>query len=372
MDNKKVTILHIVAELNSGGVESMLYNYYTNINRDKIQFNFIVFGDEIGYFEQKFVELGSQIYHIPHKEQGLIKCIKCIYKMMKQNNNKNTIIHSHRGEKSGIFLAIAWIAKYKVRVAHAHHYKNKLSKIEFIKYKILSNITKIFATDYFACGSDAGRWLYGKAIEKNNMKVINNAIDINKYTFNENIRKNKRIELGLSDKYIIGNIARFTNQKNHDFLIDIFYDIYKKDNDAVLLLIGNGENELKIKSKVKKLGLEDRVMFLGVRNDITELLQAMDILVLPSRFEGLPVVLVEAQASGLPCLVSENITREIQITDEINYLYLDDSIDNWSNNILKYKENPIKRVDNRIKDDKYNVGKSAKFLELEYKNLIKK
>lgn len=368
----KKKILHVVYQLDSGGIESMLYNYYNNMDRDNIQFDFIVFGEKIGYLEKEFIKLGSKIYHVQHKKHGLIKCIRQVYKIIKENNNENTIIHVHRGLDSGIFLAIAWMHKYKVRIAHSHNYQDEMIGKEYIRYKILSKFTKLFATNYFACGIDAGKWLYGKkAYDNKKIEIIYNAIDTRKYKFNNELRHKKRRELGLENKFVIGNVARFTNQKNHEFLIDIFYEICKNDEDSVLILIGNGENEKKIQLKTEILGIKERVIFLGVRKDVNELLQAMDLFILPSKYEGLPVVLVEAQMSELPCIVSKNITKEVKIIDRISYLSLQDNIDDWCKEILKYKQYMSdNRLNNNIQDYKYDIQRAAKLLELKYINLL--
>lgn len=180
---------------------------------------------------------------------------------------------------------------------------------------------------------EAGKWMFGK----HNFQIMNNAIDAKKFIYNEEVRKRKRAELGVEDKFVIGHVGRFNLQKNHEFLVKCFADFAKTNEDAILVLIGNGELQEKIKAMAKEYGIETKVKFLGLREDIPQLLQAMDLFLFPSLFEGLPVTLVEAQAAGLPCVISDMITDEIMITDQISKVSLSGNTSLWNQEIVKYR-----------------------------------
>ena len=370
---KKIKILQVVAELGSGGVESMLYNYYVNMDLSVVEFDFIVFGNEVGLFEEKFGVLGSQIYHIPARKDGLINNLKLLFEILKNNQIKYDIIHVHRDTIAGIVLIISKLAGYKIRISHAHNAIPNMTKKQKNLKKINSIFINKFATDYFACGNKAGKWLYGKKVHfKGKIKVINNAIDVKKYLYNDLLRDEVRKSLGIENKFVLGNIGRFSAQKNQDFLIDIFYNLHKFDNESVLLLVGDGNNIDIIKEKVNSVNLQDSVYFLGVRNDIPNLMQAMDVFVLPSIFEGLPVVMVEAQAASLPCIVSTNITTEVKVLDCVEYVKIGEDTSEWIKTINKYRN--FKRIDvyDKLKNGNFNIIDEAIRLQSYYEKLVNK
>jgi glycosyltransferase involved in cell wall biosynthesis len=194
-----------------------------------------------------------------------------------------------------------------------------------------------YTADYLiACSKSSGEWLFGSACKKDNFFIFNNAIDAKTFIFDEDIRTDKRKEFQIEDKFIIGHIGRFTIPKNHEFLIDIFKAVYDRNNNAILMLIGDGELRSLIEKKVNNLGLTNNVIFTGLRSDISELLQVMDVFVFPSLYEGLPVTLVEAQAAGLPCVISDRITGDVKITNLVEYISLDDNIDYWAEKIMAF------------------------------------
>jgi len=197
---------------------------------------------------------------------------------------------------------------------------------------------------------------------------MNNAIDAKKFIYNEEVRKQKRAELGVEDKFVIGHVGRFNLQKNHEFLVKRFADFAKTNEDAVLVLIGNGELQEKIKEMAKEYGIETKVNFLGLREDIPQLLQAMDLFLFPSLFEGLPVTLVEAQAAGLPCVISDTITDEIMITDQISKVSLSGNTSLWNQEIAKYRYSKRKNTIEDIIEHGFDIEKNARWLEEFYTN----
>lgn len=343
-----------------GGVETFLMNYYRNIDRNKVQFDFISIYDKL-CFENEIKSLGGRVYRICSEKVNPIKYCKQLEKIIRENNYK--IVHINMLSAANILpVIVAKRQKIKRIIIHSHNSNTPSGLLR----KLLNTLNKPFlhlGTDFFACSKLAGEWLFGKNfLKKHELKIINNAVDIDKYKFNAKTRENIRNELECREKFVIGHVGRFCYQKNHDFLINVFYEVQKEDKDMILLLIGEGELKEEIQEKVKKLNIQDNVIFLGTTNKVQNYLQAMDLFVLPSRFEGLPVVGIEAQASGTKCLFSNNITKETKIVD--NTEFLDLNVQEWKNAILNCK-NVSKEYENVI-DDKYNIRVASKELEKIY------
>ena len=237
---------------------------------------------------------------------------------------------------------LVYAKKYgiKKRIIHAHNSGNETSKLRGIFHYLNKTRLSQYATDYWSCSMVASEYFYNEnIINSPKHHIINNAIQTKDYAFDEAVRNEIRKEYKLEDKYVIGHVGRFQYQKNHEFLVDIFNEYLKLDNNAVLMLIGQGEGEEVIRQKVADLGITENVMFMGVRSDVNKLLQAMDIFVLPSHFEGLPLVLVEAQSAGLPCYVSKDvITKESDVTGNIEFISLDDGDKKWAQIIYDNKK----------------------------------
>lgn len=284
--DEKIIIAHIMGKWNGGGVESVVMNYYRNIDRNKIQFHFLCDEDSTDIPYEEIEKLGGKVIVIP-PYQKLFKYQKELYRIFKENNYK--IVHSHINALSVFPLRIAKKAKIPVRIAHSHSTSNKKEWKKNILKMILRPLSKLYANNYFACTEYAGKWLFGKkVVERKELNVINNAIDLKKFKFNENTREDLRKELGIKEEtLIIGHVGRFMKQKNHEFLIDVFEEAIKQDNNMYLILVGQGPLEDKIKEMAKEKGIEDKILFLGQRNDVNKLYQAMDIFVLPSLYEGL-------------------------------------------------------------------------------------
>ena len=284
--DEKIIVAHIMGKWNGGGVESVVMNYYKNIDRNRIQFHFLCDEDSTDIPYEEIEKLGGKVIVIP-PYQKLFKYQKELYRIFKENNYK--IIHSHINALSVFPLRIAKKAGVPIRIAHSHSTSNKKEWKKNILKMILRSFSKLYANNYFACTEYAGKWLFGKkVVERKELNVINNAIDLKKFEFNENIREDLRKELGIKeDTLIIGHVGRFMKQKNHEFLIDVFEKAIKQDDNIYLILVGQGPLEDKIKEMAKEKGIEDKILFLGQRNDVNKLYQAMDIFVLPSLYEGL-------------------------------------------------------------------------------------
>lgn len=367
----KIKVLHLFTTLDAGGVESFLYNYYINI-KEEIQFDFIVPGNSIGFYEKELSNYGSKIFHVPLLKKSPVSQISQIYKIMKSNNYD--IIHCH-GYKSFIGLIIGFLCGCKVRILHSHMVYVNESRYQILIRKFTMLIANLFLTEKFACGIDAAKFLFGKKeYEKGNVRVINNAVDIDKFKFNVLSRNTIRDEFKISnDTFLLGNIGRLTYQKNQEFLLDLAKIFKDNKSNIKTILIGEGEDYNNLLQAIEKECLHDYVLLVGKRKDIPEILSAIDLFILPSRFEGLPVVLAEVQAAGLKSLVANTITKEINVTDSIEYLSLKSGTDVWINRIYELKEESYDRekVALKMKDTKFDLKKQAVNLINIYYNLVK-
>ena len=364
VENKPIRVAQIIGKWLGGGVESVVMNYYRNIDRSEIQFDFICDEDSTNIPYDEIESLGGKVILIP-PYQKVIKYHKELKRVLKEGNYK--IVHSHINTLSVFSLFAAKCAGVPVRIAHSHSTTNKKEKNKNLMKQLLRPFSKVFATDYMCCSELAGRWLFGdKEYDKGNVYLLNNAIDLDKFKYDEVVRREKRKELNIDDDtLVIGHVGRFVEQKNHRFLIDIFNEVHKQNEKSILLLVGQGPLMEKIKEKVKSLGIEDSVKFLGQRNDISELYYAFDAFCLPSLYEGLPVVGVEAQATGLLCLFSDDMTKETKVLESTKFLSLEQSAKEWAEILLKSIEN-FERKDTTI--EFFNNGFDIK---MEVKKLIK-
>lgn len=326
-----IRVLQVVTIMNRGGLETMIMNYYRKIDRTKIQFDFIVHRMERGDYDDEIEAMGGKIYRMVNIRPGNYhKYFKQLDEFFKIHNEYK-VVHSHINENSGFVLRAAKKYGIECRIAHSHLSDLKLDyKYPFRIYG--RYYLNKYVNEYFACSKRAGQWLFKNP--KKNIIVLNNAVDVNSFKINKEKRLKLRTELNLNDKFVIGHVGRFNPQKNHTFLIDIFSEIYKKKENAVLLLIGEGYLLQEIKEKVKKLNLQDKVLFLGLRSDIPDLMQSMDLFLFPSLYEGLPVVLIEAQAAGLKIVTSTGVTKETDLTNSLEFYDLQCTSKEWADKIL--------------------------------------
>lgn len=371
-ENKPIRVAQIIGKWLGGGVESVVMNYYRNIDRNKIQFDFICDNDSTNIPYAEIESLGGKVILIsPY--QKVIKYHKELKRVLKDGNYK--IVHSHINTLSVFSLFAAKCAGVPVRIAHSHSTTNKKEKSKNLMKQLLRQFSKVFATDYMCCSELAGRWLFGdKEYDKGNVYLLNNAIDLDKFKYDEVVRRKKRKELNIDDDtLVIGHVGRFVEQKNHRFLIDIFNEVHKQKENSILLLAGQGPLMGEMKEKVKISGIEDSVKFLGQRNDINELYQAFDVFCLPSLYEGLGMVAIEAQVSGLLCFVSTEIPEIAKVTERIVFINLENKIEIWTEIIFKYLKN-VNRKNINFTDGikKYDIIKEATKLEKKYLNLYKR
>lgn len=355
--------------MDRGGEETMLMNYYRNIDRTKVQFDFLVHYNKIGVYEEEITILGGNIYRaFPIRPWNYGKYRQWLKKFFDTHTNEFAAVHAHILENCGFVLQAAYEAGIPIRVAHSHLAAPVLDiKLPFRKYGKYV-LRKAHATKNFACGIEAGRYLY----DSNDFTVLPNAIDTKKFKFDERVRGEIRGALGIGDNcLVIGNVARFHPVKNQSYLIDIFEKIHEQRHDSVLLLVGVGQEQQNVMDKVEKRGLKEAVQFLNVRTDVNCLLQGMDVFVFPSKVEGLPVSLVEAQASGIPCVISDRVSEETAITDLVQFVPLNRTPEQWAETVLKAAS--IKRADvtDQIKSAHYDIYENAAWLQKFYLGEVK-
>lgn len=370
-DDEPVRVAQIMGKWVGGGVESVVMNYYRHIDRTKIQFDFICDDDSTNIPYEEIEKLGGKVILIP-PYQKVFKYHNKLKKILKEGHYK--IVHSHINTLSVFSLFAAKCAGVPVRIAHSHSTTNPKEKKKNIMKMVLRPFSKIFATDYLCCSELAGRWLFGdKEYDNGNVFLLNNAIDLDKFKYDNKVRKAKRKELNINDDtFVVGHLGRFVAQKNHTFLIDIFNEINKQNRNSILLLAGQGPLMEEMIEKVNNLGLNESVRFLGQRNDASELYQAFDLFLLPSLYEGLPVVGVEAQASGNLCYLSSDMTKETKVLDSTVFMSLDSSAKEWADNIISSSKE-FKKHDTKKEVSKYgfNIKDEAIKLENKYFDLKK-
>ena len=339
-----IRVLNMFTIMDRGGAETMVMNYYRHIDRTKVQFDFLVHREQRGAYDDEIEALGGRIYRLcPIYPQNFARYKRDLRGFF-QAHPEYKIIHSHMSELGYFAFREAEQQGVPVRICHAHNaphgFDAKMIVRTYFKKRMMPHLTHLFM-----CGEESGKWLYGEK-NKSRFIMLNNAIDAASYTYDLSKREELRRQLGLADELVIGHVGRFNPQKNHPFLMDIFAALLKKESSAVLLLVGGGEGMSKMQEKVQELGIAEHVRFLGVRSDVADLMQAMDMFVLPSLYEGLPVTMVEAQAAGLPCIISDKVPPECILTEGlVDVMPLSASPETWAEKILAKRAIP--RTDRR-------------------------
>lgn len=335
-ESNKIKVLHVVGPMNMGGTETMLMNIYRNIDKSKVQFDFISYSQEEAYYDEEIKKMGGKVIKLP-KTQSINDLCRAIKKYGPYH-----VVHAHTLFHCGIAMIAAKKCGVGTRISHAH---TTLDNSEGIVRKVYINLMRkvinLLSTELLYCSKEAGRYLYGeKKIENNKCKYYPNVIDYSKFITNkkEEVTKFKE-EVNMKSEMVIGHIGTFKESKNQKFLIKILKVMIDNDIDANLMLVGDGGMKKEIEGMARKYNLYDKVRFVGIRNDIDLVLQSMDVFVFPSIYEGLGLVLLEAQASNVPCVVSEAIQEEADLhLGLFRKLNLKDDIVTWIQNILEAKE----------------------------------
>lgn len=368
-----IHVLVLDTVMDRGGAEAMIMNYMRKINREVIKFDFLTNRDYRAAYEDEIESLGGKVYHMCPMYPGKFRQYKKEVRDFLTEHPEYKIIHSNLEERSYLPLKVAKKMGVPVRISHSHNRPLGVNPKLIVRY-YFRFMLKYYNTHKFACGVEAGDWLYGRK-NRDEVIVMKNAVDAMQYRYNKQIQDSMREELGIQGKKVIGHVGRFFPQKNHGFLIDIFKAVHDKDSNTVLLLVGGGEADdaLKnqIRDKVESLGLTDCVQFLGVREDVDKVVQTFDVFLLPSLFEGLPVTMVEAQAAGLPCVISDKVPIQCDITGNVDVVALEDSVDKWADVILD-RAYHFEKYDTyqQIADAGFDIKAQAEWLEDFYKKVF--
>lgn len=351
-------IVHVVGSMAPGGIENFIMNVYRNIDREKVQFDFILnMKKEISY-DEEIESMGGKVYYVTRKKESPLKNFLEVYKIIKEQKYDTVCRHSDNAFTVTDLVA-AKIAGAKRIIMHSHSTQTKNSGLHYFFRLWFPFVT----THRFACSNTAGKWMYGKK----DYQVVPNAIDTGKFLYSEETRKKMRAEWKVEDAHVYGHVGSFVYAKNHLFLIEVFREISKKDEKAVLFLVGDGELRKDTEEKIKEYGLEQKVILTGRRMNVPDFLQMFDVLLFPSVYEGLPVSLVEAQASGLNCLISDRITDEVILTDCARKYSIDLGAVSWADKAMEVME----KANNTIRKSRqeeicrvgYDIRSLVKFYE---------
>lgn len=358
-------ILCIVGSMNTGGAETFLMKIFRKLDRTKYQMDFCVSSDKEGYYDKEILAGGGKIFHTTPKTQGSVKSFLSLRKIVKDNNYKY-VMRVSQHSLSCVELVAAKCGGAKRVVFRSSNSGTGGGKVNRFLHKVFAFLPKYVPDVRIAPSTEAAEFMFGKnSVKKGKAELLHNAIEVDNYTYNTQKRESLRKELNLEGKFVIGHIGRFMQQKNHKFLIDIFYEISKKCDNAHLVLVGTGHLEAEIKEKVETLKLEDKVTFLGVRSDVPDLLSAFDVKLFPSLYEGMPNTIIEAQASGLHCVISDTITPEADITGLVDYLPLNLSPSKWAEKVLEYKNYERKNMKEEFLKQGYDIKSiTEKFVQL--------
>lgn len=352
-----IRILQVVTNMSYGGLENFIMNNYRSIDRTRVQFDFLTHFAGHQDYEEEIAALGGKLYRLPKLDpfsRSYLSDLKAFFKA----HPEYKVVHSHLNCMSSVPLKAAMECGVPVRIAHSHNStadKNLKYPLKLLyRYKIPG-----YATDFFACSDEAAQFTF----RNHPCKILNNAIDSEAFRYNSEIRDSIREKLHISDKLVIGHVGMFRKQKNHSFLLEVFKEILSKDKNAVLLSAGNGPLFEKIKMQAASLGISNNVIFLGGCDNVHELMQAMDIMVFPSFYEGFGIVPLEAQAAGLPIITSKAVPENCLITDYIMQIDLSIPCSKWAEAVFEFATKPRADCSGKIKSAGFDISANAKWLE---------
>lgn len=368
-----IRVLHVFAIMNRGGAESMIMNYYRNIDRSKVQFDFLVHRKQKAAFDEEIQSLGGKIYKFDPINPLTPKKYYDELRLFFENHQGYSVIHSHINTFSSFPLKIAKEFNIPCRIAHSHNALQKIKIQDFFKSihdckEVFKKIIKLKAkrnindslTHKFSCGDKAGKWLFG---ENSSFQIMNNAVDAKAFSFNEVTRNEYKIKFRLENEFVLGHVGSLTLQKNHSYLLKVFALVLKSKPNSTLLIIGDGPLRNKLEKEAEALLIHNKVQFLGIREDIVQLCQLIDVFVFPSLFEGLPVTLIEAQSAGLKIIASDNITKEVLLTDDIEFLPIDENPKLWATKVLQRVGNNRINNFNVIKNKGYDINNNVEKIQ---------
>lgn len=368
-------VLHYVGQMDIGGIESLLMSIYRNINKSEYQFDFAVHTQKKCFYDDEIEDLGGTFYRFPMMRKDPGKYRDAWDDFWDKHKNDYIAFHFHTPTFANIIAMIS-AKKYGVPViiAHCHNIhsnKGRWQLIHDIIHKYHGKHIERYADVFCACSEDAAKWGFGKQYEQGKLEVeiLKNGIDLSNFRFSSTVREYVRHNLGIEDRFVIGNVGRLCKQKNQLFLLDIIKEVKKEKENAILMLIGTGPDEQVLREKVDSLGLTDSVMFLGARSDVPELMMAMDYYAFPSIHEGLGIVMIEAQAIGLPIVASKDrVPNEAKVTDYVTFLDLEKGAEAWAREICDNNKMPFKNTHSQIAERGYDIKDTV----MRYTCLLKK
>lgn len=362
-----IRVLHMLHSMNRGGAETMLMNYYRNLDRTKVQFDFLLTYQGTSDYEEEILSLGGRVFHLTPLTLKTMKTYCKDIEVFLKTHPEYQIVHSHTSSKSAIPLQIAKKCGVPVRISHSHNmFLSKGFSAKEILRKLLRKPLRKVSTHNFACSKEAAIWLYGEDFWKNGrVRIMKNAIDLERFSFQIEKRQALRKEYDLENAFVVGHVGRFDTQKNHSFLLKIFSEIKKQKENAVLLLVGDGTLRAQTEEQAKQMGISDSIRFMGVRNDVPDLMHIMDVFLFPSLFEGLGIALIEAQTCGLPCFTSKDVVaKESRISNLLSFLSLEDSPKHWADCVLQtdFSKERVSHVTEAAKHG-YDIKKSSQEMQ---------
>lgn len=348
-------LLCILGSMNVGGAETFIMKIYRLLDRTKFQIDFAVSVDDKGFYHDEIKSLGGKVHHITPKSKGILRNFREIYRLVKKNQYKSVLRLSQHSLSSFELLA-AGLGGANIRAFRSSNSNTTTGGKDVILHKLCLFMPKMFANVRIAPSTEAAEFMFGKCcIEKETANILHNGIDLDLFRYDEQARKMVRKKFGIEHNFVVGHVGRFNQQKNHEFLLQIFFELLKWYENAVLLLVGTGELEEKIKGLTNTYGIEDKVIFTGVRSDVPQLMCAMDVFIMPSLYEGMPNTVIEAQAIGLPCVISNTITKEANISGLVKYESLHESADNWALSVLASMNSERKNTKELFVKNRYDI-----------------
>lgn len=352
--------------LKKGGITNVIFNLLENIDKTNLEFDMVVSKTESEDLVDRFCAQGGKVFFVPRSIKKAVQYIMAVKKLIKKNNYD--VVHIHGNSHTVVLeLLAAKLAGCKTRIVHAHSTKCNDLKL----HKALTGLFHKLCTHRVACGSDAGKFMFGDKL----FTIVNNGIVLEKFKYSSDGRESIRKKHGLLDKTVIGHIGMFNDIKNQDFLLEVMVELLKTDPNYTLVLVGDGERRELVSQKAKEMGIADSVVFAGLTNDAPSYLSSFDVFTLPSFFEGLPLVLVEAQASGLYCVSSDRVTKEADKTGNISFLSIDSERKVWAEEILKHtsgqnREAASKLAIETLKEKGYSAKDEAEKLLKFYNDAV--
>lgn len=351
---KKKKVLIVAAKLRIGGAEKVARDIGFYADPSKYEFHYVVFGDEVGAYESQLVEKGCQVFHLAEPAESYPKFLGDLTALMKAHHYD--VIHAHNMFNCGWTMFTAWLCGIPVRISHSHSALNDGKRLVKTVYeKVMRFLILTCSTDLVGCGVKAGRRLFGEKAWAKRGQLVLNGIDVAGFAYDARKRSAIREKLGLGERFVMGHAGHLAEVKNQAFLLDLMPEVLKRRPDAMLLLLGEGADRPMLEEKIRNMGLEDHVIMTGNVSNVADYLSAMDVFVFPSLFEGTPLSILEVQANGLPCVISDGVPGDVFLTDLIHPLSLKDAKEAWVDAILAQERKETERYNRQLRGSDYAV-----------------